>query len=68
VTKSGYERTIGGRKYVSSGRAAQMLDVSQQTVVRMCERAELKAWKDRRNGFWWVSLAALEKEITKIPA
>lgn len=57
------------RYTISSARAAEILDVSPQTVFRMIEDGTLKAYKvrpDKANSPWRVSYDSLMKYIEEV--
>jgi excisionase family DNA binding protein len=57
------------RYTISMQRAAEILDVSKQTIGRMIEEGELKAYKarpDKSNSAWRVSYDSLLAHIEKI--
>jgi excisionase family DNA binding protein len=57
------------RKTISMERAARILDVSKQTIGRMIEEGELKAYKarpDKKNSPWRISYDSLLAHMEKL--
>jgi excisionase family DNA binding protein len=57
------------RTTVSTQHAAELLDVSVMTVLRMCESGELKAYKvrpDRPKSPWRINYDSLVAHVEKI--
>ena len=51
---------------ILSGKAARILRVSHDTVSRLCETGELRAWRVGSRGRWRIDYASVIEYLDKI--